>query len=399
MSGEVPTPDRVYFPELDGLRFVAFLLVFGFHGGLPWLEEAVTLLTLPLFMVAQWLGPWAMNRAADIGPAVGRAIAGNGWVGVQLFFILSGFLITTLLLREEARFGRVDLKAFWVRRALRIWPLYYLVVALVFFVIPALDGRLRDPEHAAMVGRHLPWFLAFLGNWSMIVLGPIPDDRVTILWSVCAEEQFYLICPLIVALVGRRWRLVVVALGMALAVGVRAWVASRGLGRLAIAYNTLAHLDTMLSGVALAILFDRFPPGPRAAGAAKVWGWVVLAASVWIMTRGELGHETFARKTWDYLVVWATGLGVVTYPMLRPGLSRRVLTFGPVVWLGRISYGLYMYHEVALVIFRSGTALTTAGSVAALGTTIALASASYYGFERYFLRLKRSWTRVPSRPV
>ncbi len=393
------TPDRVYFPELDGLRLVAFLLVFGFHGGFPWLAEAVTLLTLPLFMVAQWLGPWAMNHAADIGPAVGRAIRGNGWVGVQLFFILSGFLITTLLLREEARFGRVDVRAFWVRRILRIWPLYYLVVALVFFVIPALDGRLGDPDHAAMVRRHLPWFLAFLGNWSMIVLGPIPDDRVTILWSVCAEEQFYVIAPLIVALVGRRWRLVVIGLGMALAVGVRAWVASRGMGRLAISYNTLAHLDTMLSGVALAVVLDRFPPGPRAARAARVWGWIVLAAIVWLMNRGELGHETFARKTWDYLAIWATGLGVVLYPMLRRGVVSRALTLAAVVWLGRISYGLYMYHEVALGVFRGGTALTTAGSIAALAATVAMASASYYGFERYFLRLKRRWTRVPSRPV
>jgi peptidoglycan/LPS O-acetylase OafA/YrhL len=395
MAEETSHPDRVYFPELDGLRLVAFLLVFGFHGGFSWLSEAVSLLTLPLFMVAQMFGPWATSHAADIGPAVERAIRGNGWVGVQLFFILSGFLITTLLLREEARFGRVDLKAFWIRRALRIWPLYYLVVGLTFFVLPALDGRIRTTEHAEMVRRHLPWFLAFLGNWSMIVQGPMGDDAITILWSVCAEEQFYVLCPLIVALVGRRWRLAVVAVGIGAAIGVRAWIASRGLDRLAISYNTIALLDTMLAGVALALVLDRHPPGPRAARAAGAWGWAVLVASLWLMTRPELAHSTPAHRTWDHVAVWATGLGVVAYPMIRRGLSRRWLASRGPVWLGRISYGLYMYHEVAFwAVGRNGLR-----SVVALGLTIALAAASYYGFERPFLRLKRAWTRVPSRPV
>jgi peptidoglycan/LPS O-acetylase OafA/YrhL len=395
MADDAATADRVYFPELDGLRFIAFLLVFGFHGGFGWLPEVVTLATLPLFMLAQLLGPGLAGRVADIGPAVGRALVGNGWVGVQLFFILSGYLITTLLLREEARFGRVDLKAFWVRRALRIWPLYYLIVGVTFFLLPALDGRLRTTEHAEMVRRHLPWFLAFLGNWSMIVRGPMGDDAITVLWSVCAEEQFYVVCPLIVALVGRRWRLGVVGLGMAAAVATRAWVASRGFHPLAISYNTVAHLDTMLSGVALAIVLDRHPPGPRAVRAAGYWGWAVLAASVVLMNRSELAHTTRWRQTWDYVAIWATGLGIVAYPMIRPGRAKRWLSARWMVWLGRISYGLYMYHEIAFwAVGRSGLR-----SVGALGLTVALAGASYYGVERPFLRLKRAWTRVPSRPV
>lgn len=392
---EAPSPDRVYFPELDGLRFIAFLLVFGFHDGFGWLAEAVTLATLPLFMLAQLFGPGATGRVADLGPAIGRAVRNNGWVGVQLFFILSGYLITTLLLREEARFGRVDLKAFWVRRALRIWPLFYLIVGVTFFLLPAIVGRLRTTEHAEMVRRHLPWFLAFLGNWSMIFKGPMGDDAITVLWSVCAEEQFYVVCPLIVALVGRRWRLVVVGFGMAVAIGVRAWIAARGFHPLAISYNTVAHLDTMLSGVALAIVLDRYPPGPRALRAAGYWGWAVLAASFLLMTRSQLAHTTPAHQTWDYVVIWATGLGVVAYPILRPGRPQRWLSARPMVWLGRISYGLYMYHEIAFwAVGRSGFR-----SVLALGLTVALASASYYGVERPFLRLKRSWTRVPSRPV
>jgi peptidoglycan/LPS O-acetylase OafA/YrhL len=396
MADPLPSPaDRAYFPELDGLRSIAFLLVFGFHGGLPWVAEVVGLITLPLFVLASTLGPIAAEWAADIGPSFGRAIGRNGWVGVQLFFILSGFLITTLLLREEARFGRVDLRAFWVRRVLRIWPLYYLTVAVTFFLLPALDGRLRSDGHWQMVRQHLPWFLAFLGNWSMIRFGPVGDDAISILWSVCVEEQFYILCPLLLILVRRGWRLPVVGALMAASVAYRGWLASGHPVQLVIQYNTFAQLDTMLSGVALALWLDRAPPGTRAERAAGVWSWLVLAGCFWVLARPGLAHTAAVRQTWDFVAIWATGLGVVALAVIRPGRLRRWLAAGVMVWLGRISYGLYMDHEVALW----ATDRSTRGAVLALGLTLALASASYYGFERPFLRLKRAWTRVPSRPI
>ena len=96
-------------------------MVFLFHGGVP----------------AGWC-------ARLFGWSAARVLRENGGYGVQLFFILSGYLITTLLLREEARYGRVALRAFWIRRILRIWPLYYLIVLIGFFVIPGIDGTVRD---------------------------------------------------------------------------------------------------------------------------------------------------------------------------------------------------------------------------------------------------------------
>src|SRR5262249_43136368 len=97
--------------------------------------------------------------ASFFGRTVARCFRENGWVGVQLFFILSGYLITPLLLREEATYGRVDLKAFWARRILRIWPLFYLTVAIAFLLIPGLEGGLSTSDGRRMIGRHLPWFL------------------------------------------------------------------------------------------------------------------------------------------------------------------------------------------------------------------------------------------------
>src|SRR4051794_12797250 len=137
---ETSTPDgRVYFPELDGLRFIAFALVYLFHGGVPRLIPVVDSLV-------RSMGYHPVVPRGQFPPSPGQIFVKNGWIGVQLFFLLSGFLITTLLLREEGRFGRIDLRSFWVRRILRIWPLYYLIVFLTFFALPFLDGALGDPE-------------------------------------------------------------------------------------------------------------------------------------------------------------------------------------------------------------------------------------------------------------
>ncbi len=172
-------------------------MVFLFHGGFP--ESIVRQV---------------------IGRAAARALRGNGGYGVQLFFILSGYLITTLLLREEARYGRIALRAFWVRRILRIWPLYYLVVAIGFFVLPGLDGQLGTPYHRELLRVHLWPFLVFAGNWSMALVRPAPD-WLSVLWSVCVEEQFYLVVPLFVAVVSPRFRVPLVAAMIAGSIAVR----------------------------------------------------------------------------------------------------------------------------------------------------------------------------------
>ena len=263
-----PAPeDRLYFPELDGLRFVAFGLVFLFHQGVPWPE-----------------------LSGLVGASASRALRENGWVGVQLFFLLSGYLITTLLLREEAAFGRVDLRAFWVRRVLRIWPLYYLTVFLTFVLMPWVDGGLASSAGRWGTWRHLPWFLGFLGNWSMIAVGPVGSDAQSVLWSVCVEEQFYLFVPLIVARVGRRFRVPVVLALIASAVATRAVLGRSGANQLSIQYNTFAQADTLLAGVLLALWLGPEPRGSRL-GRWLTWGqWGVFGLAVWVVSWPRLAH-------------------------------------------------------------------------------------------------------------
>jgi peptidoglycan/LPS O-acetylase OafA/YrhL len=377
-----PEP-RVYFPELDGLRFVAFALVFLFHGGIP--------------------GPILTSL---IGPILSHGLQRNGWVGVQLFFILSGFLIAGLLLREENRFGRIDLRAFWVRRILRIWPLYYLIVGLTFFLIPWLEGTFGTTNYHNLLRRHLAMFLAFLGNWSMAWRGPAGGDEVTILWSVCVEEQFYLICPVLLVIVPKRWRVPVVAGLITLAIGERYRLARSGVDNLAFQYNSFVQADTLLAGVLLALVLHRHPPGRGFVRALGVLQWLVLGGFGWLLIQPNLAHGSVLRRTWDFVALWACGVGLVAVASLRPGWLRGALAYPRLVWLGKISYGLYMYHEIAL---RIGKRLDRASgwfpnkeailAIVGFALTVGLAAVSYYGYERPFLKLKRRWTRVPSRPV
>jgi peptidoglycan/LPS O-acetylase OafA/YrhL len=376
------TFERIYFPELDGLRFIAFMMVYLFHGGVP------------QGTVARLIG----SRAAG-------ALRENGGFGVQLFFILSGYLIATLLLREEARYGRIDLRAFWVRRILRIWPLYYLVLVIGFGLIPALDGQIRTTRNGEMLRRHLIPFLGFLGNWSMALIGPLPD-WLSILWSVCVEEQFYLIVPLLIALVVPRYRRPVVCVLIGGAIAVRWWCAHKYASDLMIVFNTFAQFDTLLSGVLLAVCLGWERERPQLTRWLTWLQWPLYLVIGWLFSQPHLGHITIWHRTWDYVWVWLSGLGIVIVAVWGQGWLRAALAYSRLVWLGKISYGLYMYHEIAmwtrarmyniLPWFPNKEELMT---IATLALTITLAAASYHFYERRFLVLKRAWTRVPSRPV
>ena len=376
-------PDRLYFPALDGLRFVAFGLVYVFHRGIP----QGTLSSL-------------------VGHSAARALLDHGWVGVQVFFVLSGYLITTLLLGEEAEFGRVDLRAFWIRRVLRIWPVYYLVVIVGFLVIPAFDVSFDAARRRAMAADHLPAFLFFLGNWTMSFVSTIPSDVLRVLWSVCIEEQFYLFVPLLVACVGRRYRIGLVAALMAAAVLAR-WLVARSItSEVAIRFSTFLCFDTLLSGVLLALVVGPIPTASPGRNRAVWLQWPLLLATVWLFTREQLAIGTVERRTWDFVWVWVWGVALVAAVIGSRGWLRAVLGYSRLVWLGKISYGLYMYHEIALWLkrylddrvpwFVNKDVLLT---IAAFATTVGMAALSYYVYERPFLALKRKWTRVASRPI
>ncbi len=237
---------RFHRPELDRLRFAAFFLVF-LHHTMPGSTAGYADAGLPQ-IVAQGLA----------------AFARAGGFGVDLFFALSAYLITELLLRERAHTGTVSVRKFYIRRMLRIWPLYFLALLVL---APAMRWIVPGD---AMPGGHLMGYLLLSGNWASAYWG-YPASSFALLWSVSIEEQFYLLWPwLTKRFAGRLTALA--AMMLALAWGTRVLTAAGGVEHPGVWCNTLARLDPIAGGALLAYwLHGRGSQASHLAGASISW--------------------------------------------------------------------------------------------------------------------------------
>jgi peptidoglycan/LPS O-acetylase OafA/YrhL len=359
---------QFYHPELDVLRFGAFFAVFVAHA-FPSEPEPYIALGLPR-VAAVWVGD----------------VARSGIFGVTLFFLLSSYLITTLLLREQAASGRLDLQSFYIRRSLRIWPLYFFFLALCFWVLPALGW-----PHFRNV--HKLGFLLFIGNWSMIFFGSV-HRSAALLWSVSVEEQFYLFWPLALVVFGfgRLRRMALILLGIATLS--RLALLPPHLAATTLWFNTLVQLDPIAIGALLALAFRNGLPS-LSPGARKL----LISAGLVIP---PIALACFDLRGWGMLLTYplaALGAAAVLAAVLAdsPG---RWLRGGPLVYLGKISYGLYVYHALMLEIAAklwpdSRLRMVFAG----FGGTVVIAAISYQFLERPFLRLKKRFEHISSRPA
>jgi peptidoglycan/LPS O-acetylase OafA/YrhL len=356
-----------YRPELDVLRFGAFLLVFIHHG-------------FPL-TAAEYMG-WGVPAVfAGLLAAGARA----GALGVDLFFALSAYLITELLLREQRSEGRFDIRAFYIRRTLRIWPLYYFALLVL---LPLLAVAMPMDK---MSGGFWRAFLFFAGNWACVWSNSYPS-ALALLWSVSIEEQFYIAWPWLMRLFGSR--LTVVATGMlAVATVIRAVLISHHATLAAVWTNTFARLDPIAGGALLAVLLQGTVPKHNsrdrvlwmASGGVALW----IAGSVLI----EPG--------WIWLVTYplaAAGCVAILFGSFAPDARR---TSGILVYLGKISYGLYVYHVAAIRIVQKVWPSLRGPFVLliAFALTVTLAALSYRYLETPFLRLKNRFERVSTRAV
>ncbi len=307
---------------------------------------------------------------------------------MDLFFVLSAYLITALLLREYDQRGTVDLKAFFVRRTLRIWPLYYAAVLACFALQFVLPG-----EHFS--GGYLAAFLLFLGNWAC-VFGGFPVSAVAPLWSVGFEQQFYLTWPLVL-----RWapinRLVGVALGMiGLSVTIRLILAALRAPHEALWCDTLARLDPIAVGILLALR----PPVLPARAALPVAG-LALTGLVLVGFLDGLTSSPFA-PVFSYLAAALCSGGLIAGCLqMRDELGGAGRTLA---YLGKISYGLYVFHLAFIRIFdvaapEDWPALALARIALPLAATIVAATLSYELYEKRFLQWKARFAHVASRPA
>jgi peptidoglycan/LPS O-acetylase OafA/YrhL len=344
-----------YLPALDGLRAFAVLAVMCYHGGMSW--------------------------------------ALGGFLGVDAFFVLSGFLITSLLLAEWRDTGGIALAAFWIRRAKRLLPALFLLLAGIalyatFAATPLELGRIRSDGLAS---------LAYVTNWRFVFSHQSYFDQFGVpsplrhMWSLAIEEQFYLVWPMIVYGM-LRWRkgsvgalaIVSAAIGLgSIILMVALYNPATDPSR--VYYGTDTRASSLIIGALLAMLATKHTFGKSLVERRVLHGVAILAVGA----LGWMWSSTTDGPSWLYtggFVVAAllVALVIADVSQEHAGPVAKVMSWRPLRWIGAISYGLYLWHWPLYVLLTPArTGLDDYGLFAVrVGATFAVATASYYLVER-----------------
>jgi peptidoglycan/LPS O-acetylase OafA/YrhL len=389
---------RRHIPALDGVRGLAVLLVISNHLG------------------SALIPPYA--NLIDYGAG---KVSGYTWVGVDLFFVLSGYLITGIL--SDTRHSEHYFRNFYARRALRIFPLYYAFLLAVFVLLPRMGLVLPEPD----VMHHQAWFWTYVSNFYFARLGWLPMSTGH-LWSLSIEEQFYLLWPFVVLLVRRQ----TLAYTCAILIGViavgRAVLIQLGLSVLQVYLLTPTHLDPLLAGafVALAVRSPRSIEAmmPYARKAFIVAGILILAAPGYkpllaishglspdALNAGNLPFDIqiqALRYTLDSFFFAA--LLVLTLSGGESGVWDRLFGSRILRVFGRFSYAIYLIHVPLHALAETyglpqrlpliaGMQLPSAlfYYVALTATSTLLAICTWHGLEKHFLKLKDYFPYGPRR--
>ena len=359
---------RRYMPGLDGLRALAVLAVIAYHLHLPW--------------------------------------APGGLLGVCIFFVLSGYLITDILVAQWQFSGGLNLKEFWLGRARRLLPALFVMLAGVMVWI-----SLGDPGRLSSLWNDVIAAIFYTSNWWLIFhqvsyfasFGP--PSPLGHLWSLAIEEQFYLIWPLLLGLglrcISRRGRLVGLIMALALtSAAVMAVIYQPGLDPSRVYYGTDTRAFALLTGAALALVWpsrqlsaDLAPRRRRLLDAAG--GAALLAVLLMIWQSNQYQAFLYYGGLLLFSIISAVLVAVLAHPASRLG---KIFSLQPLRWLGVCSYGIYLWHYPVIVL--TSPTLNTGGVNIALAVeqtllSILLAALSWYLIEKPIRH--GQWKEYPER--
>lgn len=376
---------RVYFPNLNSIRFVAALAVMIHH----------------IELTKYWFGQPNIYTSSFVGGVFGQ-------LGIILFFVLSGFLITYLLLAEQQATDTISIKNFYIRRILRIWPVYYLIVFLGLFIIPHIK-EMAVPGYTEAIHDHFLsktlMFLSFIPDVAYAMYKHVPYAEQA--WSVGVEEQFYVIWPLLIAMVVRKKKTLSMLIGV-----IGFYTAIKIISILLnnkyetnVAINEFYQfwqnfcIDCMaIGGIGAYLLFYK---------KEKVLNLLYnkyLQIALYVIVFG-ITIKGFTIPYFTYqlyaLIFVVLILNLASNPKSVINLEYKWLNY-----LGKISYGLYMYHNIVLAaclkfLIHEGITLKTVwGNVlyyaVAITMTVIIASLSYEYFEKWFIKTKIKYSKIVS---
>jgi peptidoglycan/LPS O-acetylase OafA/YrhL len=348
-----------YRPELDGVRGISILLVLGVH-----------------------LTP--------------RLVPG-GYFGVEVFFVLSGFLITSLLLQEWQCTHSISIKDFYFRRALRLGPglLLYLLLLGGYAVI------FLKPENAKEIYTGILWSLSYVSNWVIALQSDYPIGILAITWSLAVEEQFYLLWPLVLFLllhkkVKPHWIIVAIGLGVILIALHRGWLWKSGASFHRLYYATDTRADGLMLGCLIGCLvsWQALPRSRVFEIFLKVLAVLAGVVFAYLVMTIKSSNSILFQGVFS-LASLAFGI-VLTVLVLWPGsLVFHLLRFPPLVWIGRVSYGLYLWHwPVRGYVFGVTLQPSYRQILMALVLSFGITAISFYVVEKPFLAWKKRLSRA-----
>jgi peptidoglycan/LPS O-acetylase OafA/YrhL len=362
--------ERIYFPELDGLRFFAFLLVFIHHQDL--------FLSIPLF----------------------SALKAYGWVGVDLFFALSAFLFTKLLIAEYGRTRSINFKKFYLRRVFRIWPLYFIFIGISILIFLFI----RHNTISNYIIIRIVGLFAFSDNIMTAIYGYHSIPYSVHLWTIAYEEQFYIFIPIIILFLVRsssrtkKLSFILVFVFFSL---IRLVFITEKIHHPVIWVLPITHFESIIFGMVIGFggfdfLLKRIKP--LLLGLFGVLFFVLLC---FLPNVGNISY--WLVLTYSFVGISTT---LVLFAVSNSNLLKKVLSGKLFVFLGKRSYGLYVYHllgnGVAAYLVQK-LQFIPSGSLASflysLALTIILSIISYKIIETPFLKLKRRFEVVISRPI
>ena len=366
-----------HIKSLDGIRGYAIIAVMIYHFTIGFQQSAS-------------LNEWEQGLALLLNVF---------WMGVDLFFVMSGFLITSLLCRDVNNSHYYQ--RFYIRRFLRIFPLFYALLFVLTILLPWLSEGFS--EKTALFQENSIWFWTYLVNWRIAYVGDFELFQGGYMWSLAVEEQFYLIWPLII-----KWgrdRLVQICGGLfAFGLAVKIGMVIYGTTGTALYTSTFTHMDALLLGSVLAVLKGEGDFSTRLVrhlGALALCAIAVLVGL--ILVEGKLGFE--------YVSVSAIGLPAIALIgayILVKGVSvspehrlTRVLQNRVVMYFGKLCYGLYLLHQPigsavtkfipfdSIPLWGSVLPSTLLNVIVSVLLSLLVAHLSFHLFEKHFLKLKK----------
>ncbi|HTA61910.1 MAG TPA: acyltransferase [Bacteroidia bacterium] len=368
---------KIFFPNLDGLRFLCFLSVFLFHS---------------------FYTEYSYIKDSTVYVFVIKNLFVNGNLGVNFFFVLSGFLITFLLIKEKELQGKINILNFWMRRILRIWPLYFFCVFFGFIIFPTIKQLFgQTPNESA----NPIYYLFFINNFDFINKG-VPDASILgVLWSIAIEEQFYLVWPILLAVIPNKYY---PALFLSVITGSCIFRAVYDTSIMH-EHHTLSCMGDMAIGALGAYGMNQIKYRIKMENMSKKYILLIYLFFVSILLfRQQFLYTNYYTRIFERSFIAI----VILFIIMEQNFSKKSLfklaNFKLISNLGVISYGLYCLHFIGILITVTITKklninnslweILIIETIVSLCLTICISWISFNFFEKYFLNLKDKFSIV-----